>query len=131
MPSDCNPRPPIVVQTVPAGNGQLRVTITVQTGVGLSSNSLRAIQWGQFTNAIVQVVGEGPATSTINGGGAIVPGQQPLITSGLRSTFGANTQTVTLLVTRTTPGQPVVVPFTLFDDCGAWPSLVGGGPSAF
>jgi hypothetical protein len=120
------------VQTLPVGNGQLRVTITVQAGAGLPSNSLLAIQWGQYTNAVVQVIGEaGGQMNSINGGGVLVPGQQLLIPSGLRTTFTAGTQSVTLLVTRTTPGQPVIVPFTVFDGCGSWPTFVGGGPSAF
>jgi hypothetical protein len=37
---------------------------------------------------------------------------------------------VTFQVRRTGPG-PVTVKMTVTDACGAWPTFVGGGPSAF
>jgi hypothetical protein len=39
----------------------------------------------------------------------------------------ANTQGVTLTVTRTAPGQATTIPLTIVDECGPWPTFVGGG----
>jgi len=38
---------------------------------------------------------------------------------------------ITLTVTRTTPGQPTTITLTIVDECGPWPTFVGGGPTAF
>jgi hypothetical protein len=38
---------------------------------------------------------------------------------------------VNLTVTRVAPGQATTIPLTVVDECGAWPTFVGGGPSAF
>jgi hypothetical protein len=131
VPSACNPRPPISVQSVPAGNGQLRVTITVSTNGATPVNSLQAIQWGQPANATIQLSGS-DVLSSVNGSGTIRPGPGSVtVQTGERITLNPGTRTLTLLVTRQTPGQPVNVPFTLFDVCGAWPTFVGGGPGAF
>lgn len=37
----------------------------------------------------------------------------------------------TFTVRRAAAGQSTTVPFTAVDSCGAWPTLVGGGPTAF
>jgi hypothetical protein len=47
--------------------------------------------------------------------------------SGQTVTFPAGTITVQLLVERTVQGGGVFVPFTVHDNCGSWPSFVGGG----
>jgi hypothetical protein len=38
--------------------------------------------------------------------------------------------TLTFYIDRTGPGA-ITVPFTVMDSCGAWPTFVGGGPTAF
>jgi hypothetical protein len=42
-------------------------------------------------------------------------------------------QSLTFTVARQLGGAsvPVTVSFAVTDDCGAWPTFVGGGPSAF
>jgi hypothetical protein len=42
----------------------------------------------------------------------------------------ADTQGVTLTVSRITPGQPTTIPLTIVDECGPWPTFVGGGNGA-
>ncbi len=37
---------------------------------------------------------------------------------------------LTLFVTAVVPGQPTHVPLVVTDDCGDWPTFVGGGPNA-
>ncbi|HEY7059852.1 MAG TPA: hypothetical protein VII06_00125 [Chloroflexota bacterium] len=43
----------------------------------------------------------------------------------------AHPASIGLTVHRLTPGQAATVELTVTDGCGAWPTLVGGGPSAF
>jgi hypothetical protein len=38
---------------------------------------------------------------------------------------------LTLTIHRLTASQPTTVEFTVADGCGDWPTVVGGGPSAF
>jgi hypothetical protein len=37
---------------------------------------------------------------------------------------------MTFTVERVTPGQSTTIPITAVDECGAWPSIVGGGAGA-
>jgi hypothetical protein len=39
--------------------------------------------------------------------------------------------TIQLNLHRATSGQAATVELTVTDGCGAWPTFVGGGPSAF
>jgi hypothetical protein len=43
----------------------------------------------------------------------------------------AHPATVQLTVHRLTVGQAATVELTVNDGCGAWPTFVGGGPTAF
>jgi hypothetical protein len=42
----------------------------------------------------------------------------------------ADATTVSFTVERVTPGQPTTIPLTVVDECGSWPSFVGGGGNA-
>ena len=107
-PAGCSPRPAVVTTATPSGNGQMRVTISASG----ASNRLQALRVGAMSNARVDVVG-GPS-------GVAAGTSVPL--NGVTS--------VTLLVTRLTPGS-VTVPLTVTDGCGDWPTFVGGGAGAF
>jgi hypothetical protein len=39
--------------------------------------------------------------------------------------------TMSFVVNRVTSGQAATVTLVITDGCGAWPTFVGGGPSAF
>lgn len=107
----CGPRPGVTVQTAVSG-GALQATITVvNDATGQTQNTLNTLQFGTFVNATV----------TLNG---------QAVTSGQLVTPAANTKSVTLTVRRVTPGQATTVPFTATDNCGSWPSFVGGGAAA-
>ena len=80
----------------------------LNTGV---KNPLLQLKFGTFQNATVTVNGQ-----------AISSGQ-PLI-------LPADTSLVTLVVRRTTTGQPTTVPFAIVDGCGEWQTFVGGGTDA-
>jgi len=110
-PSACNPRPRVVVRPLASGPGQLRVTV-VATNNASFPNLLRSIAWTAMANATVQVNGIG-------------------VVAGQTTPFPGGAGSVDFLVTRVTAGQSATVNLTITDDCGAWPTLVGGGPSAF
>jgi hypothetical protein len=96
------------VTTTPGGAGRLQVTVAA-SGVG---NTLRALAFGPATNAAVEASGQrGPG--------------------GFTATLPANTTTTRFTLSRTIAGQAATVPLTMTDACGDWPTVVGGGPSAF
>ena len=113
MPTPCGPRPR--VQTTPvAGGGKLQVHVEALAMPTVQNNALRQLRFGAFQNARV----------ILNG--------QP-IASGQTFTVAdpANTHGVDFTIERVTPGQAAMVPFTVVDGCGEWPTFVGGGPTAF
>jgi CSLREA domain-containing protein len=108
-PTTCAPRPPVAVTSAPNGSGGLQVTVATSG----SGGAIGSVQFGQATNAQLDAPGGPPnATGSFN----VSP---PSATS------------YTFTVRRATAGQAVQVPFTVVDACGAWPTFVGGGPTAF
>jgi hypothetical protein len=107
----CSPRPRVVVQAVPNGDGRLRATLTASANQGFT-NALQAITWTNLANATVDVVGGGTASQ------------------GQRTALPANTQSVTFLVRRTAAGQAFTVSFSVTDACGDFPTFVGGGTAS-
>jgi alpha-tubulin suppressor-like RCC1 family protein len=106
----CTPRPSIGVQTTPNGDGRLRVVLTASSNASTPTNVVQAVQITRLTNASVQI----GTQSGVTGSYAVVPPAPSL----------------TLLVSRPSAGASTVE-LTVTDACGAWPTLVGGGPSAF
>jgi alpha-tubulin suppressor-like RCC1 family protein len=105
----------VAVQAVPADGGRLRVTVTVQ-GTG---NGLQALQFA------------GPSTQVPSPNAQIEDAQGGLHTLPATLTLTGQPTSYTFYVRRVTVGQATTVAFTVVDNCGAWPTLVGGGPSAF
>ena len=54
-----------------------------------------------------------------------------LTDSAGNTTLALSGTSFTFTVRRVTAGAATTVPFVVTDSCGAWPSLVGGGPNAF
>lgn len=113
--SNCSTRPRTVIQTQAIGGGKLQVTATVGRPSGASNNIVRRVQIVRADNAQVEILGQTFGA----GGGSLIP--------------PAASQSVTFTVTRQPAGAPVAVtvPFEVADDCGAWKTFVGGGPTAF
>jgi len=111
-PPGCVPRPPVQVHATPDGTGHLKVTISATANPG-ATNALQSIAWDSMANATVTLVGGSPVSA----------GQQTVPPAGA--------QTLIFLVGRQTAGQAATVRLTVADACGAWPTFVGGGPSAF
>ncbi|MCC6495802.1 MAG: hypothetical protein IT193_06040 [Propionibacteriaceae bacterium] len=105
-PVACSPRPPVALTTSRDQDGtRLRVVIRV-TGDG---NRIRHLQIGATQNASIDVVG-GPAGVTDASTFLPPPG----------------TTQLQLSVRRVAPG-PMIVPFTVVDDCGEWTTFAGTG----
>ncbi|HLH26954.1 MAG TPA: S8 family serine peptidase [Chloroflexota bacterium] len=114
VPPICQPRrPPVLVSTVAAGGGRLQVTVTAQTLPGSPPNSLRELRFGSAANARIDA-------GTVSGA-----------TGNFMMPAPPGAQQVTFSVQEAAAGQAVTVPLTVVDGCGDWPTLVGGGTSAF
>jgi glucose/arabinose dehydrogenase len=110
----CAVRPAVSVSVSPAAAGRLAATITANTSSTLTANRLRELRFGAATNALITIP-NGPADAT----------------GGFTYTPPAGTQQLTFTVRQAGPGAAATVPLTVVDDCGDWPTLVGGGTSAF
>ncbi len=106
----CTPRPSVAVTSTPNGDGRLRVTIAAGSNPGTPANLLQALQFTRLDNAVVQIGNQ----TGVSGNYSIAPPASSL----------------TLYVARAAPGASTVEA-TVQDSCGPWPTLVGGGPSAF
>jgi hypothetical protein len=92
--------------------GRLDVTVTAGVGSGAASNALHALRFGTLTNATIDVAGQ-------------------TVASNSRVTLAAGSRQAHFSVQQARPGQAVTVPVVIEDDCGDWPTFVGGGAGAF
>ena len=106
-PSRCAPRATVQIATAVVG-GKLQATVEALPLDGQTNNRLREIRFGEMQNGKVTLNGQ----TVASGAAYIVP--------------GTSTQVV-FTVERATPGQATTVPITAVDECGSWPSFVGGG----
>jgi hypothetical protein len=112
------PRPNVGVQVAPGG-GTLQTTITARdAGCAGGNNQLQALQFTSLANATVDV--GSPLIATV-----ATPTTVALGTPGNRPA------SIALTLRRVTAGQAATAILTVTDGCGAWPTFVGGGPTAF
>jgi subtilisin family serine protease len=112
-PIACGMSTQISVQASPNGDGRLRVVVTSSPGRSLAAISFEADPRAVGNGVIDSPNGTGQAPPFVI---SVAPG----------------TTTYTFYVRRVTAGQPSAIAFGVRDSCGiVWPSLVGGGPSAF
>jgi len=104
----CSPRPTVSITSTPAAGGRLQVTISPSGNARLLS-----LQVGAAANALIDING------------------QTNLTGNMTVTLPPETVSLTFFVRHATAGQATTVPLTVTDGCGTWPTLVGGGPSAF
>ena len=105
----CSPRPPIVVRSSRVGSGRLLATINATTRPAIPANRLVRVQVTSLRNAAVDL------RSLLN--------QRQPFTHDLPD----RPATLELHVQRLHPGS-FSARLALHDDCGSWPSFVGGGP---
>jgi hypothetical protein len=107
----CAPRPPVRVATAAAGSGRVQVTVAADSASGAS---LQSLAFGPTNAALVDI-----------------PGGQTGATGSFTVPLPAGTQQTTFVVRRAVEGQGATVPLVVTDSCGDWPTLIGGGASAF
>jgi hypothetical protein len=110
----CPTRPTVNVSVVPSSATQLQATIAVNGAVGVPSNQIRGLEIGTATNALLDFPA-GPTGVSSNTPVPLPPG----------------TTTITFTVRRVSAGAAATVALTVVDNCGRWPTLVGGGVNAF
>lgn len=102
----------MTLQTAPTGDGRLRVTVVAGTDAANPTNRLSELRFEAGTNALVDVAGQ-----TARPGPFTLP-------------LPDRPASVTFFARRAAPGQPTTLPVTVVDDCGPWPTFVGGGAGA-
>ncbi|HEY7068438.1 MAG TPA: hypothetical protein VII06_43725 [Chloroflexota bacterium] len=108
------PHPNVGVQVAPSG-GTLQTTLTARDAGCSANNQLQSLTFTRLTNATVDV-----ATSPVTH-----------VAAPTTLSLPAHPASIGLTVRRTTAGQAATVELTVTDGCGAWPTFVGGGASAF
>jgi hypothetical protein len=96
--------------------GSLQATIAARDANCRPNNRLLSLRFTRLTNATVDVPTTPPVTV------AAAPASVPL---------AGQPQSITLNLRRVTAGQAATAELVVSDSCGEWPTLVGGGPSAF
>ena len=104
----CSPRPPAHVDVARGTAGRLDVTVAASTSTTAPNNQLHALRFGAISNA------------TINSG-------TQTIASNARIAFPSGSHQTHFSVQQTRSGEAVTVPLVVEDDCGDWPTFVGGG----
>jgi hypothetical protein len=89
----------------------MQVTVTAGTASS-GPNTLQQIRFGAGTNATIQA-----GTQAESGNFTVTP--------------PAGSVTFTFTISRNVMGNATTVPLIVVDRCGAWDTLVGGGPAAF
>jgi hypothetical protein len=107
-----SPRPSVGVAVVPIGNGQLRATVRALTLPTTLTNEVRGLRIARLANARLSLNGQ--------------PLQESQVTQ-----IPAGTQEVSLVVERVAPGQPGTAQLVVTDNCGDWPTFIGGGVNGF
>lgn len=95
---------------MPDGAGRLHVTLTADPA---AHASLVALRLGAATNALVDV------------------GEQTGLSGNTTILLPPGTLQAQLVIRRATAGQATTVALVVVDACGEWPTVLGGGPSAF
>lgn len=110
----CAPRPQVTISTWRIGPGVLGVRVMAGSAAGgTRAASLQQIRFGAATNARIQV------------------DREPVSLGNSAAAVPAGVSQYVFTVSRIVAGQSATVPIVVVDECGEWPSLVGGGPSAF
>ena len=87
-------------------------TVSTTTGSSAPNNTLHALRFGAVTNATISSAGQA-------------------VGSNARITLPAGSRQAQFSVRQTRAGQAVIaVPVVVEDDCGDWPTFVGGGAGA-
>jgi len=111
--NDCVKRPDVQVQVTPDRPGRLKVTLTAASIPPAPGNLIWSIRFGAGSNATIDT-----DTRTADPGPFVF-------------TSANGTPSFTFFVNRVQAGQPSTVQLIVTDYYGEFPTIVGGGPSAF
>jgi uncharacterized repeat protein (TIGR01451 family) len=111
--ASCATRPPVQVSVQPVGGGRLQATLTVGTNASAPSNQFLGYSSGRVTNALIDIPG-GPSGVT-----------------SFASAVPAGTPQLVFFIRQADPSQGASVELAVSDNCGDWPTVVGGGPAVF
>lgn len=119
LPRSCSPRPPVSVRVTESGPDHLVVTVRSQSPPELPNNQVGALRFGPvpsspqnpMSNALIDVADQRGRDGPFEIALPRAPDPAP----------------VTFSVRRAQVGQQTFVPFVVVDDCGEWPTFVGGG----
>lgn len=103
---------PRVVLVSKAQSGGIAVTVSATTGAAAPNNRLSQLRTGNMPNAAVDVRGQ-----TLLSNGSLSLPDRP--------------QSIDLFLRRTNISGSITVPMFIVDDCGDWPTFVGGGAQVF
>jgi len=103
----------VSVVATPSAPGRLQVIVRANVSAGTPSNGLAELRFTGLTNASVDA------------------GSQTSATAPFSVTLPAGTSQSTFFVNRLVAGQATTVTLVAVDMCGDWPTVVGGGPTAF
>jgi autotransporter-associated beta strand protein len=108
----CIVRPNVRLPVQPASGGRLQVTVHAGADPA-TTGLLQSLQFTRLTNAVIEIDGQVGVTGTF--------------------TLPTPASSLTFFVRRGAQGttQASTAELTVTDTCGTWPTLVGGGPSAF
>src|SRR5712692_5610182 len=109
----CDPRPPIQVSVVNAGERQLRITVTVTTNASTPTNQLVSVLLNSGSSGLTDIPWERS-------------GSQPPVYHP-----APGTQTYSFLLNLAASASEATSVLTFFDACGPWSWFGGGGPNAF
>jgi len=104
----CDPRPPVRLTTTADQPGRLAVVVTAGAG------SLQRVQFGLPVNGAVDVL-NGPSDQ--RGSFIYAP--------------PAGSTSVSFVARQISPSSAMTIPLVAVDDCGTWPTFVGGGIAAW
>jgi len=103
----CSPRPPVKVDVTLTSPGRLQVTVTAGAG------ALTELRIGASNNALIDI------------------GNQTGLGRNSTISLPPGTTSTTFTVRRASDRGDGTAPLIVKDDCGDWPTLVGGGPDAW
>jgi hypothetical protein len=112
-PQACIPRPNVAISVGRDGPGRLRVTVTARSSSTTPNNRLVGIRFWPGSNALVDIGGQVGRS----GGFTVALTDRPLET--------------VFFVRQAQAGQATTQQLVVIDDCGEFPSMVGGGVAAF
>jgi hypothetical protein len=109
----CSPRPNVDVAVQPAGAGRLQVTVRANAAAAVPNNRLRQLRFREGRNTYLDI------------------GNRMDVVGELNLPLSPPTTLATFIVRPRNPDLATFLEFIVEDDCGPWPSFVGGGPRSF